>query len=63
LFAFAPVNDLSLISRSSDVSEGYGDGSVSDATRETDVQGGRVLGDEWAEHVVSNRSGIMLRSS
>jgi hypothetical protein len=28
-----------------------------------DLQGGKVLGDEWAEHVVTNRSGIMLRAS
>jgi hypothetical protein len=61
LFAFAPANDLSLISRSSDQGEGPlgrsrgGDGM--------DVQGGKVLGDEWAEHVVENRNGIMLRAS
>jgi hypothetical protein len=31
--------------------------------RDLDAQGGKVLGDEWAEHVVLNRSGIMLRAS
>lgn len=30
--------------------------------REVDLQGGKVLGDEWAEHVVTNRNGIMLRA-
>jgi hypothetical protein len=64
LFAFAPANDLSLISRSSD----HGEGSLSrsrggETLREVDLQGGKVLGDEWAEHVVENRNGIMLRAS
>jgi hypothetical protein len=64
LFAFAPANDLSLISRSSD----HGEGSLSrsrggESLREVDLQGGKVLGDEWAEHVVENRNGIMLRAS
>lgn len=64
LFSFAPVNDLSLISRSSELTEGrYGDAAAGERAREQDVQGGRVLGDEWAEHVVTNRSGIMLRAS
>lgn len=31
--------------------------------QDLDAQGGKVLGDEWAEHVVLNRSGIMLRAS
>jgi hypothetical protein len=31
--------------------------------RDVDIQGGKVLGDEWAEHVVQNRNGIMLRAS
>ncbi len=65
LHVFAPVNDLSVISRSS----GYADSRYSkrpDAdprVRELDLQGGKVLGDEWAEHVVKNRNGIMLRAS
>ncbi|WVF68673.1 hypothetical protein IAT40_003444 [Kwoniella sp. CBS 6097] len=58
LFAFAPVNDLSLISRSSELAE------KGRSTRgDLDLQGGKVLGDEWAEHVVTNRAGIMLRAS
>ncbi|WVR08265.1 hypothetical protein IAU60_005312 [Kwoniella sp. DSM 27419] len=58
LFAFAPVNDLTAISRSSE----FGEKGPS-SRRDVDVQGGKVLGDEWAEHVVTNRSGIMLRAS
>ncbi|OCF37043.1 hypothetical protein I316_00947 [Kwoniella heveanensis BCC8398] len=58
LFAFAPVNDLSLISRSSELAE-----KGRTARGDLDLQGGKVLGDEWAEHVVTNRSGIMLRAS
>ena len=64
LFAFSPANDLSLISRSSDHGEGsLGRTRGGDSIREVDLQGGKVLGDEWAEHVVENRNGIMLRAS
>lgn len=60
LFAFAPVNDLSVISRSLDL----GDRRVTRRTgSDGDLEGGKVLGDEWAEHVVKNRNGIMLRAS
>lgn len=58
LFAFAPANDLSVVSRSLDL----GDRRIS-RKGQTEVEGGKVLGDEWAEHVVKNRSGIMLRAS
>ncbi|WVQ75186.1 hypothetical protein IAR50_004796 [Cryptococcus sp. DSM 104548] len=57
LFAFAPANDLSVISRSSENDDNH------PTHREVDLQGGKVLGDEWAEHVVTNRNGIMLRAS
>ncbi|RSH87875.1 uncharacterized protein EHS24_000393 [Apiotrichum porosum] len=58
LFAFAPANDLSVISRSLDL------GDRRDLRKgQSDLEGGKVLGDEWAEHVVKNRSGIMLRAS
>ena len=64
LFVFAPANDLSLISRSSDYGEGsQGSSRIREGMREVDVQGGKVHGDEWAEHVVENRNGIMLRAS
>ena len=65
LFAFAPANDLSVISRSPDFVDShyrrshFGEGKK----RDVDLQGGKVLGDEWAEHVVKNRNGIMLRAS
>ncbi|KAL7413408.1 inositol hexakisphosphate-domain-containing protein [Mrakia frigida] len=49
LFLFAPVADLSVISRASG--------------RATEPDGGTVMGNEWAEHVVANRSGIILRAS
>lgn len=66
LSAFAPVNDLSGISRSSDVADSKSGGSHTGSgtrPREVDLQGGKVLGDEWADHVVTNRNGIMLRAS
>ncbi|ORY34932.1 inositol hexakisphosphate-domain-containing protein [Naematelia encephala] len=62
LSAFAPVNDLSLISRTSDFVEGP-TARQRQSKGELDLQGGKVLGDEWADHVVKNRSGIMLRAS
>lgn len=47
LYVFAPVADLSVISRSSG--------------RAAEPDGGQVLGEEWAEHVVANRTGVILR--
>ena len=65
LFAFAPANDLSVISKSSDfVDSRYSREHTNDSRkRDLDLQGGKVLGDEWADHVVKNRNGIMLRAS
>lgn len=65
LFAFAPVNDLSIISRSSDFGDDAANRShtVDGRIRDVDLQGGKVVGDEWADHVVKNRNGIMLRAS
>ncbi|WVQ79454.1 hypothetical protein IAT38_001552 [Cryptococcus sp. DSM 104549] len=57
LFAFSPVQDLSIISRSSELDD------KREGHHDVDLQGGKVLGDEWAEHVVTNRNGIMLRAS
>lgn len=62
LSAFAPVNDLSQISRTSEHGESHGD-RPHGRPRDMELQGGKVLGDEWAEHVVTNRNGIMLRAS
>jgi hypothetical protein len=61
LHVFAPVSDLSLISRTAGAEGGMG--GMNARFRDVDLQGGKVLGDEWAEHVVNNRSGIMLRAS
>lgn len=58
MFAFAPANDLSVISRSLDL----GDRRERRYDPTLEIEG-KVLGDEWAEHVVKNRSGIMLRAS
>ncbi|CAE6436067.1 unnamed protein product [Rhizoctonia solani] len=48
LNVFAPVADLSAISKGESV-------------QAPQLAGGRVLGDEWTDHVVKNRSGIILR--
>ncbi|KAG8764126.1 hypothetical protein FRC11_004614 [Ceratobasidium sp. 423] len=48
LNVFAPVADLSAISKGESV-------------QAPQVAGGRVLGDEWTDHVVKTRSGIILR--
>ncbi|CUA76059.1 Paladin [Danio rerio] [Rhizoctonia solani] len=48
LGVFAPVADLSAISKGESV-------------QAPKLAGGRVLGDEWTDHVVKNRSGIILR--
>ncbi|KAK4685163.1 hypothetical protein P7C73_g4998, partial [Tremellales sp. Uapishka_1] len=61
LFVFAPANDLSVISRLADAADSTP--TRGNSVREVDLQGGKVLGDEWAEHVVTNRNGIMLRAS
>lgn len=61
LFSFAPVHDLSIISRSTDLADGRR--RQQQQGSELDLQGGKVLGDEWADLVVKNRNGIMLRSS
>ncbi|KAF9067827.1 inositol hexakisphosphate-domain-containing protein [Rhodocollybia butyracea] len=59
LNVFAPVNDLSALSRS-----GL-DGRVVVAGKRNDaaISGGQILGDEYSTHVVKNRSGIILRES
>lgn len=56
---FAPVNDLSLLSRS-----GAEDKSlVAGQKNDVEIAGGQLLGDEYSDHVVKNRSGIILRES
>ena len=63
LFAFAPANDLSVIARSSDHIDSQLRQRHVSRSGDVDLQGGKVLGYEWAEHVVKNRNGIMLRAS
>jgi len=62
LSVFAPVANLSAISKSGV----EGRASEEDNKRKRDVElmsgGVQVLGDEWADHVVKNRSGIVLRA-
>ncbi|KAF8556228.1 hypothetical protein OG21DRAFT_1409537 [Imleria badia] len=59
LNVFAPVNDLSLLSRS-----GAEDKSlVAGQKNNIEIAGGQLLGDEYSDHVVKNRSGIILRES
>ncbi|PPQ64598.1 hypothetical protein CVT26_001996 [Gymnopilus dilepis] len=57
LNVFSPVNDLSSLSRSSSVSRTLVPGKKNDVA----ISGGQILGDEYSDHVVKNRSGIILR--
>ncbi|KZT41862.1 hypothetical protein SISSUDRAFT_1069720 [Sistotremastrum suecicum HHB10207 ss-3] len=55
----APINDLSALSKSS------AERSALQIAKQNDmaVSGGQILGDEYADHVLKNRSGIILRAS
>ncbi|KZP00352.1 hypothetical protein CALVIDRAFT_560340 [Calocera viscosa TUFC12733] len=55
---FAPIADLSSISRGSRT--GKIDALIEN---ELGISGGQVVGDEWADLVVKNRSGIILRAN
>ncbi|KAG6900693.1 hypothetical protein C0993_005005 [Termitomyces sp. T159_Od127] len=52
-----PVNDLSSLSKSSFEARSLVPGKKNDVA----IAGGRVLGDEYSNHVVKNRRGIILR--
>ncbi|KAG7089324.1 hypothetical protein E1B28_011021 [Marasmius oreades] len=54
---FAPVNDLSLLSRRGSESRALVPGKRNDVA----IAGGQILGDEYSTHVLKNRSGIILR--
>jgi protein-tyrosine phosphatase len=56
LSIFSPVNDLSSLSKSSP-RRSLVRGQMNDVA----ISGGQVLGDEYSDHVVKNRSGIILR--
>ncbi|KAH9856633.1 inositol hexakisphosphate-domain-containing protein [Lenzites betulinus] len=57
LNVFAPVNDLSVLSRTGAADRALLTGQQGDLT----IAGGQILGDEYSDHVVKNRSGIILR--
>uniref|UniRef100_A0A8H7Y3N0 Inositol hexakisphosphate-domain-containing protein n=1 Tax=Psilocybe cubensis TaxID=181762 RepID=A0A8H7Y3N0_PSICU len=67
LNVFAPVNDLSSLSKSSSTTRSLLPGKKNDVA----ISGGQILGDEYSDHVVKNglhrepqnRSGIILRES
>lgn len=60
LVVFAPISDLKSISQVG--LEGRGLEVVRKRREDVTISGGQVLGDEWAEHVVRNRGGIILRA-
>ncbi|KAG6832796.1 hypothetical protein H0H92_009414 [Tricholoma furcatifolium] len=57
LNVFSPVNDLSSLSKSGFDARSLVPGRKNDAA----IAGGQVLGDEYSDHVVKSRSGIILR--
>ncbi|KAG6902829.1 hypothetical protein C0995_010714 [Termitomyces sp. Mi166 len=57
LNVFSPVNDLSSLSKSSFEARSLVPGRKNDVA----IAGGLVLGDEYSNHVVKNRRGIILR--
>ncbi|KAI0091045.1 inositol hexakisphosphate-domain-containing protein [Irpex rosettiformis] len=54
---FQPIGDLSLLSKSSSEGRALIPGQKNDVV----IAGGQILGDEYSDHVVKNRSGIILR--
>ncbi|KAI0783947.1 inositol hexakisphosphate-domain-containing protein [Irpex lacteus] len=57
LNTFQPIGDLSLLSKSSSEGRALLPGQKNDVA----IAGGQILGDEYSDHVVKNRSGIILR--
>ncbi|KAF7374402.1 hypothetical protein MSAN_00324300 [Mycena sanguinolenta] len=57
LNVFAPVNDLSSLSKTNWEDRTLMAGKKNDVA----ITGGQILGDEYSNHVVKNRSGIILR--
>ncbi|KAI0635643.1 inositol hexakisphosphate-domain-containing protein [Trametes polyzona] len=57
LNVFAPINDLSVLSRTGAADRALLPSQQGDLT----IAGGQILGDEYSDHVVKNRSGIILR--
>lgn len=59
LNVFAPVNNLSTLSKTGSEQRSLVPGKRNDVA----IAGGQILGDEYSDHVVKNRSGIILRES
>ncbi|KAJ2917433.1 hypothetical protein MD484_g2993, partial [Candolleomyces efflorescens] len=59
LNVFVPVNDLSSLSKSGLETRALLPGTKNDVA----ISGGQILGDEYSDHVVKHRSGIILRES
>ena len=57
LNVFAPINDLSALSRSGVDRRLLLPGQQNDVA----IAGGQILGDEYSDHVIGTRSGIILR--
>lgn len=57
LNVFAPINDLSNLSKSGSEDQALVPGQRNDVA----IAGGQILGDEYSDHVIRNRSGIILR--
>ncbi|KAH9915114.1 inositol hexakisphosphate-domain-containing protein [Fomitopsis serialis] len=57
LNVFAPINDLSNLSKTGSQERALVPGQKNDVA----IAGGQILGDEYSDHVVRNRSGIILR--
>jgi hypothetical protein len=64
LFVFSPINDLSLLSKVILPHQHVQDikGKSSKQGGEVDQYENRVLGDEWSQYTIANRSGIILRA-
>ncbi|GLB40222.1 putative inositol hexakisphosphate [Lyophyllum shimeji] len=57
LNVFSPISDLSSLSKSGFEERALVPGRKNDA----EIAGGQIFGDEYSDHVVKNRSGIILR--
>ncbi|KAH9928428.1 inositol hexakisphosphate-domain-containing protein [Amylocystis lapponica] len=57
LKVFAPINDLSSLSKTGSQEHALVPGQQNDVA----ISGGQILGDEYSDHVIKNRSGIILR--
>ncbi|KAG8865965.1 hypothetical protein FRC20_009226 [Serendipita sp. 405] len=62
LKVFAPISDLKSLSQAGLETRDREEPRKRSSTEVT-IAGGQILGDEWAEHVVRNRGGIILRAS